>query len=84
MRFLITMNMPSKSGNAIHQIIAEHPAESIDEMREALESNDFIEIEEFYKNLQGDYYSTGRVLINHKFVGKVRAFVRNTHAYNDH
>jgi len=83
MRFLITMNMPSKSGNPVHQIVAEYPVSSLEELNDDLATNDFIEIEEFYKNNNDEYYSTGKVLLNHRYIGKVKAFVRNTHALNN-
>lgn len=77
MRFLITMNMPSRSGGNIHQIIAEYPAESLEKFVEDLESNDFIIVEEFYKDADASrgvpaYYSVGHTAINHRYVGKVK------------
>lgn len=82
MRFLVTMNMPTKSGNVVHQIMAEHPAESLDDFKTALESEDFLEVEEFYRNQDGEYYSTGNVLLNHRFVGKVKLYTQHTHINN--
>lgn len=73
MRFLITLNMPSYSGNLVHQINAEHPAESLEEFVDILTSNDFVIIEEFYKDQQtGMDNSRGKMAINYRFVGKVK------------
>jgi|APCry1669193181_1035450.scaffolds.fasta_scaffold152530_1 hypothetical protein len=82
MRFLVTMNMPTKNGSSVHQIMAEHPSDSLESFKEALESEDFIEVEEFYRNTEGEYYSTGNVLLNHTHVGKVKMFTNHTHVNN--
>ena len=77
MRFLITMNMPSYSGNAVHQIQAEHSSKSLEEFADALMQNDFVIVEEFYRdqNTKEDY-SRGFMAINHQYVGKIK--VMNT------
>lgn len=80
MRFLITMNMPAYSGAAIHQIICEHPAKSIDEFCRALEQNDFLVVDELYRNskaapsMNDPYYSVGKTAINHLHIGKIKEF----------
>lgn len=76
-RFLITMNMPARSGSAIHQIMAEHPAKSLEEFVDRLESEDFVIVEEFYKDQSSPkfaptYYSAGMTAINQRYVGKVK------------
>jgi len=50
MRFQITMNMPSRSGNSVHQIIGEHPANSLGELVDDLSNSDFIIVDEIYKD----------------------------------
>lgn len=77
MRFLITMNMPARSGGSVHQIIAEHPATSLENFISELESRDFVIVEEFYKDadagrLAPSYYSVGFTAINHRYVGKIK------------
>ena len=75
MRFTITMNMPSQKGNLVHQIIAEHPAASLEEFRAHLTSSDFITVEEFYRNDgSNDYTSKGSLVIQTLLCGKVKAF----------
>lgn len=77
MRFQITMNMPSRSGNSVHQIIGEHPAKSLGELVEVLSNSDFIIVSEMYKDNdapkgQGDFYGVGDIAINPLFIGKIK------------
>lgn len=77
MRFLITMNMPSRSGNTIHQIIAEYPAPSLVAFLKDLETRDFVIVEEFYKDAESPrgapvYYSVGFTAVNHRYIGKIK------------
>ena len=77
MRFLITMNMPSYSGNLVHQMTVEHTSNSLEEFMEALTNNDYVVVEEFYKDTRpnsDDYYSRGLVALNHRYVGKIKVF----------
>lgn len=87
MKFIITMNMPGMKGNPIHQIIAEYPAKDVREMKKVLESQDFLLVEEFYRDFEAErgtesYYSVGDVLLNHRYIGKIRALTNNIHAKN--
>mgnify|MGYP003332374626 FL=1 len=77
MRFLVTMSMPSYSGNLVHQMQVEHAAsKSLDDFVGALTNNDFVIVEEFYKNpMSDDYNSRGFVAINHRYVGKIKTFL---------
>jgi hypothetical protein len=84
-KFLITMNMPARSGVPIHQIICEHPATSVDDFADALGRTDFIVVEEFYRDANmpsgtDGHYSVGRIVINPFYIGKVKAVVAATHA----
>ena len=75
MRFQITMNMPSRSGNAVHQIIGEHPATTLEAFVRELSTNDFVIVEEFYRRAESrSYDSHGQIAINHMFVGKIKPF----------
>lgn len=73
-RFSFTMNMPAKNGNSVHQVVADHAAVSLDEIKYALAENDFLNVEEMYRDLNGDYYSKGRILLNYRHIGKVKIF----------
>lgn len=73
MRFLITLNMPAYSGALVHQVVCAHPSNSLDELVDELHRNDFIVVEEFYKNPQtGEHYSRGEIAINHRHIGKIK------------
>jgi hypothetical protein len=76
MKFLITMNMPSYKGGAIHQIICEYPATGLADFCDALEKREFTIIEEFYKKFDAAnnpyYESQGLTSVNYRYVGKVK------------
>lgn len=79
MRFQITMNMPSRSGNSVHQIIGEHPAKTLEELVDILSQSDFIIVDEIYKDNDaargmGNFYSVGKLAINPLFIGKIKVF----------
>ncbi len=76
MRFLVTMHMPSYSGHLVHQMQVEHKeSASLDDFVNALNNNDYIIVEEFYKDrTDAEYYSRGHVALNHRYVGKVKVF----------
>jgi len=87
MKFLITMNMPAYSGGPIHQIICEYPAKGVADFCGALERNDFIVVEEFYREREvpgvtpvDPYYSVGLVGLNHRVIGKVKELSNSTFA----
>jgi hypothetical protein len=84
MKFLITMNMPSRN-NAIHQIICEYPATGLADFCDALERREFTVIEEFYKDNTipvgtDPYYSVGLTAVNYRYVGKVKELGGTTSA----
>jgi len=75
MKFVITMNMPARSGTAVHQIVAEYPVGSLKEFLDELSDNDFLMVEEYYKDPQNNTLSSnGHIGINYRFVGKVKTF----------
>jgi len=79
MRFQITLNMPSRSGNSVHQIIGDHHANSLEELIDIMARSDFIIVDEIYKdNSHGhgaaSLYSVGEIAINPLFIGKIKVF----------
>jgi hypothetical protein len=75
MKFLITMNMPSYKGSAIHQIICEYPANGLADFCDALEKREFTIVEEFYKrkDVAVPYYeSQGLTSVNYRYIGKIK------------
>jgi len=80
MRYLFTMNMPSFAGNSVHQIIGDHPADSLDELLDDLNTNDFVTVVEVYKDATGkphdsQYYLKGPIVLNCMHIGKVKEFI---------
>jgi len=73
MRFQITMNMPSRNGNSVHQIIGDYPANSLEELVNIISQSDFIVVDEIYKDNDG-LYSNGNIAINPLFIGKIKVF----------
>jgi hypothetical protein len=73
-RFVFTMNMPSKGGNIVHQIIGDIDCESIEEMCSLLNESDFIMVREFYRDGPDSAHGrfVGTVCINTMMIGKVK------------
>jgi hypothetical protein len=89
MKFLITMNMPSRN-NPVHQIICEYPAKGLADFCDALEKREFTIVEEFYKKTDpqnNSYYeSQGLTSVNYRYVGKVKELNyrnNNSNKYGD-
>lgn len=83
MRFLVTMNMPSFNNNLVHQVNVEHASSnSLEDFINALTDNDFVLVEEFYRDPQtGTENSRGQLALNYRFVGKVK--VMNGEAFQN-
>ena len=80
-RFLITMHMPTANPNHRgHQITADHPAETLDEFCEELNSNAFLIVRQYYyvTDRRGSgplgWQDRGDLIINTDHVGKVALF----------
>lgn len=73
MRFLVTLNMPSRKGELVHQIACSYPVESIEDFLDAVNGNDFILVEEFYRKPDNaGFFSVGMIIINTMHIGKVK------------
>ena len=82
-RFLITMNMPTRNGSSVHQIIAEHPARTLSEFVSELERSEFVIVQEFYKEAPvvqpgssarrsaTGYFPSSEIAINYRYIGKI-------------
>jgi hypothetical protein len=74
MRFLVTLNMPSRKGELVHQVVCEYPVSSIEGFLDALNESDFILVEEFYRKPDNaGFYSVGMVILNTMHIGKVKS-----------
>lgn len=49
MLYKITLNMPSHSGNSVHLVFGEHPAETIADFMEEWRDQGYIIVHEHYK-----------------------------------
>jgi hypothetical protein len=76
MKFLITMNMPSRKGEMVHQVVCEYHSKNLSDFFVELLNNDFILVEEFYRKPEnGGFYSVGMVILNTMHIGKIKAEV---------
>lgn len=74
MRFLVTMNMPSRKGEMVHQVVCEHPAAGLSDFMTAINDADFILVEEFYRKPENSgFYSVGMMILNTMHIGKVKS-----------
>jgi len=76
MKFFITMNMPSRNGGVVHQIIGDHESESLEEFMDALNDSDFVLVEEFYMKPDGNLFSVENIVLNTMHVGKVKVSMK--------
>jgi hypothetical protein len=74
MRLLVTLNMPSRKGELVHQVVCEYPVSGIEGFLDALNDNDFLLVEEFYRKPDNaGFYSVGMMILNTMHVGKVKS-----------
>jgi hypothetical protein len=75
------MNMPSRNGNGVHQIIVEPKgSQTLADFVYAINDTNFIIVNEFYKDNDGsskgsNYYSVGPICLNTAFIGKIKEYV---------
>lgn len=73
MRFLVTLNMPSRKGELVHQVVCEYPAKNITDFLNVINDSDFILVEEFYRKPDNaGFYSVGMMILNTLHIGKVK------------
>lgn len=77
MRFIFTMNMPTKNGALVHSVIADHHSDCLDTLFEAISTSDFLLVDEFYSNsdrMTGANVLTphGQIILNSMHIGKVK------------
>lgn len=87
MKFLITMNMPSAQGYAVHQVTVEHVAESVADFCAVLNQREFIMCRQLYrqKTPRGEthWLDRGDIVINTYHIGKVQQFIEFEREYED-
>ena len=73
MRLLITLNMPSRKGELVHQVVCEYPCDIIEDFLATLQNMDFILVEEFYRKAENaGFFSVGPLILNTMHIGKVK------------
>ena len=83
MRFLLTLNMPSMTGNMVQQIIVGHKyAKTCLELTEILNENQFVNFTLWYRyqepNEPHKWDDRGDIVINTDHIGKVQLFVEKS------
>ena len=80
MRFILTLSMASFSNNLVHQIICDHPANSLDDLTDLLNDTDFITVEQYY-NVKDEnsgertWEYKGPITLNTSLIGKAQQYV---------
>ena len=73
MRFLITLNMPSRKGELVHQVVCVYPCDDMGEFLSVLQNSDFILVEEFYRKPDNaGFFPVGPMILNTMHIGKVK------------
>ncbi len=76
MRFLVTLNMPSRKGELVHQVVCEYPCETIEDFHAVLQGEDFVLVEEFYRKAENaGFFPVGPLILNTMHIGKVKVSV---------
>lgn len=75
MRFIITLNMPSRK-DLIHQIIADHSAPSVEAFWGVVANQGYIVVEELYWDDNKELFVNGPIGLGESVIGKVAEFKR--------
>lgn len=79
MRLLITMNMASAQGYAVHQITVDHHVETLEEFLNEMNQYEFIMGRQYYRMKQPDgeivWKDRGDIIVNTAHIGKVQEFI---------
>jgi hypothetical protein len=72
------MNMPGNTGRPTHQVICDYPVKDIEGFTQALSNNDFLIVDEYYRDGQTQkHFNAGELAINYRYVGKVKMYDPN-------
>ena len=80
MRFLVTMNMASKSNNLVHQVICDHPVDTIEAFLQELRNEDFVICDLYYRANPNNvtlWTLKGPIILNTSLIGKVMEFIED-------
>lgn len=73
MRFQITLNMPSRAQSLVHQILAEVNVNSLAELVDYCNNNQFVIVDEIYKDGMATK-NVGELALNTDHIGKIKPF----------
>ena len=82
MRYILTMHMPSATGNMVHQITVDHPSRNLNDLCVHMNEQQFILCrllyrEKAYSHMEGGdliWVDKGLMVINTNHIGKVTEF----------
>jgi len=87
MRFLLTMNMPSANGFLVHQLTVEIPVDSCDQLKDAMNMDEFITGRLYYRrrtpNNDTAWEDRGDIVLNTAHIGKAQEFFEMERDAND-
>jgi hypothetical protein len=79
MRFLLTMHMPSATGNPVHQLTVESECNSCEEFLEELNDSEFVMVDLLYKYDsdigETSWENKGAIILNTAVIGKVQEYL---------
>ena len=81
MRFKITLNMPSRRGNLVHQILCEHASDSIHEFLREWRDEDYIVVTELYNQDDGTLVLHEDIGLTFSLGAKVSLMTERTASY---
>lgn len=80
MKFQFTINLPSKAGYPIQNVVGEiESVNSVQELAEVINNEQFIVIKEIYRNPEmGTHFEVGTLILNTNLIGKIKPYHINT------
>lgn len=79
LRLLLTMNMPSAQGYAVHQITVDHPAPDLESVCDAFNDAEFVLCRLLYRRMNNDgemmWLDKGNIILNTSHVGKIQEYI---------
>lgn len=71
MRYKITLNMPSRRGAVVHQILCEHASRDLHDFMETWSDDGFIIVNELYNQDDGSLKINGEIALTYEIGAKV-------------
>lgn len=76
MKFSFTINLPSKAGYAVQNVIGEvDGVKSVQELADMINGEQFIVVKEVYRNPEmGTHFEVGTLILNTNMIGKIKPY----------